>query len=601
MELFQSLSQHIISGKKMQKELSIRSESVQRVYNFYRNSMLLVNRRYQRKLIWTIEEKKSFIDSIIKGYPVPLFLLAEVEYDGKPSYEIIDGMQRLNAIVSFIEGEYDIDGFFFDTNTMVESKSALDTGDITQKEPLLDRKKCESFSSYVLPLSVYSFDDNSKVDEIFRRINANGKHLSRQELRSAGTLGVFSDIVRQISSTIRTDVSSSNVLLLNNMKMISITNQNLNYGISVDDLFWVKYNIITKEMVRESRDEALVADILAYMSLDECPPSSSDVLDQFYGFKNGEKHQDIELALKKIRPENLISQFIFVYDELRKILTLGGKTFSNLLFGKEEKSLPRYFTVVFLAFFDLLIRESKRIIDYEGVIHDLEGAGNNIDISTGGNWSAKNKESNINAVCGLVRKRFTEKSVDDPGAQKWLTEFETILMQSKTEQSLYDFKQGFTVLDGSNKFDDRSFSKIIKTLTAMANKSRHASGYVCVGVADNDNDAQRIETIYRTEGVYYRGYNIFGIGHEAIAQKKTLDDYFKTIVNKIESQPIDKETIDSISRNIRLISYHDKDVIIFKLDAGSHPRAYEGKYYRRFGANNNEVSSEEYPIFFTSY
>ena len=62
----------------------------------------LVNRRYQRKLIWTIEEKSAFINSIMNGYPVPLILLAEVNYDNSSVYEIIDGMQRLNAIVSFI-------------------------------------------------------------------------------------------------------------------------------------------------------------------------------------------------------------------------------------------------------------------------------------------------------------------------------------------------------------------------------------------------------------------------------------------------------------------------------------------------------------------
>jgi response regulator of citrate/malate metabolism len=52
-----------------------------------------------------------------------------------------------------------------------------------------------------------------------------------------------------------------------------------------------------------------------------------------------------------------------------------------------------------------------------------------------------------------------------------LTEFETLLTQSKIEQTLYDFKQGFTKLDGRGDFDQDSFDKIIKTLTAMANHS----------------------------------------------------------------------------------------------------------------------------------
>ena len=115
-----------IPASSVQRELSIRSESIQRIYNFYVNHLFYVNRRYQRKLVWTIEEKKAFIDSILQGFPVPIILLAESEREKLPVFEIIDGMQRLNAITSFIEGEFDIEERYFDLETMVESKSRFD-------------------------------------------------------------------------------------------------------------------------------------------------------------------------------------------------------------------------------------------------------------------------------------------------------------------------------------------------------------------------------------------------------------------------------------------------------------------------------------------
>ena len=96
------------------KELIIRSESIENMYDFYKREILLVNRRYQRKLVWTVEEKENFIDSICHKYPVPLFLVAEVQYKSKTVFEIIDGMQRLNAIMSFIEGEFSLHGKYFD-------------------------------------------------------------------------------------------------------------------------------------------------------------------------------------------------------------------------------------------------------------------------------------------------------------------------------------------------------------------------------------------------------------------------------------------------------------------------------------------------------
>ena len=71
--------------------------SVQAMYRDYRDGKLLVNRRYQRKLVWTLDEKRKLIDSILHDYPIPLVLFAELRtgsHAGK--LEIIDGMQRLN-------------------------------------------------------------------------------------------------------------------------------------------------------------------------------------------------------------------------------------------------------------------------------------------------------------------------------------------------------------------------------------------------------------------------------------------------------------------------------------------------------------------------
>ncbi len=532
-----------MNESNLQNELSIRSESIQRIYNFYCSNLFFVNRRYQRKLIWTIEEKQDFIDSIIKGYPVPIFLLAETNIKKTSAFEIIDGMQRLNAIVSFIDGEYPYNGEYFDLETMVESKSLLDKEIIIQKIPKLDRKKCESIASYILPLSIYTFGDTDRIDEIFCRINSNGKHLSNQELRTAGALKSFSNLVRNISSEIRTDVSSSNILNLRKMKDISITNYKLEYGISADNLFWVMQNIITKEMVRDSRDEEIVADSLASIALsdDEYPSSSSTVLDEYYGFRESTRTINIENSISKIGEERLKHEFLQTYDEIRRILNLSNKNFQSLVFHNPAQRLPRYFEIIFLAFHKLLYKENKEINNYEDLIKKLDGIGDHIKITSGGNWSAKNKTDNINAVTGIISSCFSTRAVKDPGSRKWLTEFETILSQSRTEQTLYDFKQGFLRLDGKNEFDDDNFSKIIKTLTAMANNSRDSVGYVCVGVADSSKSAEKVTELFKVEPTKYQDFLITGIGHEPPYVKTDLDGFFLKIVQKVKEQPIDKK------------------------------------------------------------
>ena len=51
--------------------------SVQEIYRRYRENQIVVNRKYQRKLVWSETEKVCLIDSILKGYPIPLILFAE--------------------------------------------------------------------------------------------------------------------------------------------------------------------------------------------------------------------------------------------------------------------------------------------------------------------------------------------------------------------------------------------------------------------------------------------------------------------------------------------------------------------------------------------
>lgn len=269
------------NGPNKTQDLTVKGESVERVYGNYSERRYLVNRRYQRKLIWTMDEKVAFIDSIVRGYPVPIILLAENRNREQNSFEIIDGMQRLNAVMSFIENEYPVDGRYFDLNTMAVTKAAMDSKKLAQKEPIMDRSECVKIAAYLLPLSIYEFAESSSVDDVFRRINSGGRKLSRQELRAAGATGHFAQVVRKISAKVRGDDSLFDILNLNDMKRISITNKDLNYGIPVENVFWVAQGVLTKEQMRESRDEELIADMVAFMVSDQPQSSRAEFLDDF--------------------------------------------------------------------------------------------------------------------------------------------------------------------------------------------------------------------------------------------------------------------------------------------------------------------------------
>lgn len=121
----------------IENPISSSTLSVQMCYENYINNKYIVNRKYQRKLVWTLEGKQVFVDSISKNYSAHLFLFAIKEKEGNIYFEIIDGMQRLNAIMSLIENKYPVEinglNWSFDLNTLSSTKSLLDKGYLCKK------------------------------------------------------------------------------------------------------------------------------------------------------------------------------------------------------------------------------------------------------------------------------------------------------------------------------------------------------------------------------------------------------------------------------------------------------------------------------------
>lgn len=585
--------------QKVRQDLTVKGESVERIYGNYQGWRYIVNRRYQRKLVWTLDEKRRFIDSVINGYPVPIVLLAEQKRaTGLSQFEIIDGMQRLNAVFGFIENEYAVNGCFFDLNTMAETKALLDKGMLQQREPVLSRDSCVQIAAYTMPLSIYEFAGDGEVDEVFRRINSGGRKLSRQELRIAGSTGHFAQAVRSIAARVRGDVSASDELPLNEMKKISITNRDLPYGIDIDGVFWIEQGVLTKEQVRESRDEEIIADILAFMLLQPKPPSRSEVLDDFFGYSEGEgpeqRHKQIELAVQKVTSEVITADFQRVLDQLKVTLNRAGRTLGQLLLGEQPPRAPRYFQVIFLALHKLIVVENQEVIYQDQFIKLLDGSGTKIQVPEGGRWGADDRSSLVNGAAGMYGAAFGPAKSYDPAQVRWITQMENILTQSYTEQAAYDFKQGFLRLDGKNTFDEDSFDKILKTLAGIANIRKGVRGYVLVGVADTDADAKRVATLYGVGAKPFERFFITGVEHEAKTLGRSLDDLFMELTTRIKNSPLSEPLRDYVARNVKSVRYYDKTVFVFEAQAQEEPSNFNGSFFVRHGNKLVEIPPAQY-------
>ncbi|EPY4926163.1 DUF262 domain-containing protein [Klebsiella variicola] len=584
----------------LQQELIVRGEQVERVFINYQDNKYVVNRQYQRKLIWTIEEKQNFIDSIIKGFPIPIILLAEPLGRKDGSLEIIDGMQRMNAIMSFITNDFSFNGFYFDLNTFATTKDLLDRGIIAQKMPLLDRNQCLAIASYPVPLSIYEAAERESVEEVFRRINSGGRQLSRQELRAAGATNLFAQCVRKISARVRGDTSNTDLLLLSEMQKISITNRELDYGISADSVFWIVNGILTKEQLRQSRDEEIVADIVAYMVSDKPLASRTELLDDYYGALSSEaltgkaRSEAIDQAIRKRTSELVDFDYQRVHDAIILLLTQAQTTFSGLIFpnGNSGNPVPRYFQVIFLALHDLIIKKGMVVSDSAGLIARLKDCGRSIQVQDGGRWGAENRSRMVDSIIGWIQGFFENDQNPDPAKVHWITKFQNLLINSVTEQAAYDFKQGFYTLDSSPSFDEHSFEKILETCAAIANIGPRHKGYVIVGVAENAKTATRVQEIFGSKALSYNGFHITGVDHEANHAGKNLDQMFQDISDRVGRSALSEPLKSYINTHLKTVRYYDKTVFVFEILGQDTPSHFASKWVERQGTQVKDISPE---------
>lgn len=85
--------------------------------DYAKDGDLDLNPSYQRDNVWSTSDSQLLIDSILRGIPIPSIILTEVEADSK--FQIVDGKQRLTAILRFI-GQHPIARAYAEKNDVVD-------------------------------------------------------------------------------------------------------------------------------------------------------------------------------------------------------------------------------------------------------------------------------------------------------------------------------------------------------------------------------------------------------------------------------------------------------------------------------------------------
>ena len=547
-------------------ELASQPTSIQSVYSWYRADKLYVNRRYQRKLVWTLEEKQRLIESILKGYPIPAILIAERKgTDG--TYEIIDGLQRLHAIVSFIETSFTtLDGKYFDITHFPTAKGYADQQMFVPNSGAaqLSQKDVSIILDYTLALSVMRNATDEEVNDVFGRINTYGHRLSDQERRQAGVGNDFSQLVRNIACTLRGDASAE-VLPLHLMPSISIDLPMAKHGyeIRADEVVWVEHGILRSTDLRDSMDEQCIADIAASIVGGQLIERAKDALDEVYDTSSVEGAR-VQTALEVYGSTKFAEEFKFCLDQILAVCNDGSEQkLRNLIFKDgTTNAFPSIFAVILIAFHELIVNEGTIISDFAAAKNALKHLATRIDTSRKAT-SATERRKNIDTVKGLLASCLVKTNVSPLiYGNHATTDIESTIRRSEIELADYELKQGMLTLAEQREIDPNIIDKVIKTLCAIGNNGAGRVGKIIIGVTDKISDVTRVKGLDGIEPKKVGKRYVVGVAREAKFLGISMEQYVAKWKDAIRNSKLSDALRDSVLSSIDFNSFFGLGVIV---------------------------------------
>jgi len=574
-------------------ELDSQPKTLQTIYAWYSQNKLFVNRRYQRKLVWTLPEKQNLVGSVLRELPIPAVLLAE--RDGG-TYEIIDGLQRLHTLMSFVETSFATeDDLYFDVKRFLTAEERLLAGKFSTPEgaqSFLSSTEISTFLDYPLSISIMRGATEAEVDDVFARINTYGHQLSDQERRQAGVQGDFPKLVRELASELRGDVSAE-ALELAQMPMISIDLPKTKHGYAVqaDQVFWVVQGVLNGGNLRDSLDEQCIADIVASIVGGSILERSKDALDQVYNAGDPESSR-IAAAIDSYGISRITDEFKFCIQEVQKIAAAGAsEKLRKILFkGTSNNPFPNVFAVLVIALHEALVAEKRSIADYGGVKKALVNLSDRLDSTKKGTVSEERRK-NVNIIKGLIAGSLVDGAPAGLYSNPSMIDIDSIIRRSQVETARYELKQGVLPLGGPRDINTGVFDKVVRTMCGIANCGPEDGGVVLIGVVDKEVDAAKIATLDDVVPVKVGSRSVVGVAREARHIGDSIETYFgrwkQAIRNSGLSEPLKAEVLAAMDFN----DYLGLGVVVLRVPAQRTLSYVDDRVYGRAGDETVELTT----------
>lgn len=250
---------------------------------------LVIAPKFQRRNVWIPKAKSFLIDTIIRSMPIPpIFIRQRVDPKKQITVrEVIDGQQRLRAVLEFIKGEFPI----------MEAHNKEYGGMYYANLP---EDVISQFLGYKFVVNVFDDISDQEVLNVFSRINTYTVKLNAQELRNAEYFGLFKQSVYKLGFQ--------------------------HYA------FWINNKILSDSQIARMAEAELVSELIITM-LNGIQQTKSADLNKVY------KRFDDDFPQKEI-----------VERQFSEIIDLIADMFQGSLSSSEYRRIPLFYSLFVLLF-----------------------------------------------------------------------------------------------------------------------------------------------------------------------------------------------------------------------------------------------------------
>ena len=152
---------------------------------------------FQRDVVWSASDQTRFIDSLVKQLPIPSMCFA-LDHT-QDMWIVIDGLQRMTAITSFLKGGDWRLSRLEDIDPRLSGKLAATFKNAKGEEKrIFDRVQNKTLPITVLRCEFSKRSHMEYLFTVFHRLNSGGAKLNNQEIRNCIFSGPFNQLLREL-------------------------------------------------------------------------------------------------------------------------------------------------------------------------------------------------------------------------------------------------------------------------------------------------------------------------------------------------------------------------------------------------------------------